>query len=62
MEMMANCIEVPVSYKGMMDGKETPLKLSAEDIVYVPVNKIKAIFSTSSSLIGQTAAAAIYVH
>ena len=55
-------IEVPVSYKGMMDGKETPLKLSAEDIVYVPVNKIKAIFSTSSSLIGQTAAAAIYVH
>jgi polysaccharide export outer membrane protein len=55
-------IEVPVSYKGMMDGKEAPLKLQAEDIVYVPVNKLKAIFSTSSSLIGQTAAAAIYVH
>ena len=50
-------IEVPVSYKGMMDGKEVPLRLQAGDIVYVPVNKIKAIFSTSSSLIGQTAAA-----
>jgi len=55
-------LEVPVSYKGMMDGKEVPLKLQAGDIVYVPVNKIKAIFSTSSSLIGQTAAAAIYTH
>jgi polysaccharide biosynthesis/export protein len=55
-------IEVPVSYKGMMDGKEAPLKLQAEDIVYVPVNKLKAVFSTSSSLIGQTAAAAIYIH
>jgi polysaccharide export outer membrane protein len=55
-------IDVPISYNGMMDGKVAPMKLQAEDIVYVPVNKLKAFFSTSSSLIGQTAAAAIYVH
>jgi polysaccharide export outer membrane protein len=54
-------IEVPISYNDMMKGKEVPLKLEAEDIVYVPVNHLKAFFSTSSSLVGQMAAAAIYV-
>ena len=53
-------VDVPVSYNRMMDGKEAPMTLAAGDIVYVPVSKIKAVFSTSSSLIGQTAAASIY--
>ncbi len=53
--------EVPVPYNRIMDGKEAPMTLAAGDIVYVPVNKIKAIFNTSSSLIGETAAASIYV-
>ena len=54
-------LEVPVPYNRIMSGKEVPLTLAAGDIVYVPVNKIKAIFNTSSSLIGETAAASIYV-
>lgn len=52
--------EIPISYKQMMEGKVTPIKLDAEDIVYVPVSKVKAFFSTGSSLIGQTTAATIY--
>jgi polysaccharide export outer membrane protein len=54
-------VEIPVSYKDIMDGKEQPMSLSAGDIVYCPVNKAKAILSTTTGLIGQTAAAAIYV-
>lgn len=53
-------LEVPVPYDRMMDGKEVPMKLAAGDIVYVPVSKMKAVFSTGSSLIGQTTAATIY--
>lgn len=54
-------VEIPVSYKDIMDGKEKPLSLSAGDIVYCPVNKIKTVLGTATGLIGQTAAAAIYV-
>jgi polysaccharide export outer membrane protein len=53
-------VDVPVSYKRMMDGKEVPMDLEAGDIVYVPVSKIKAVFTASSTLIGQTTAATIY--
>jgi polysaccharide export outer membrane protein len=53
--------DLPVSYNHMMEGKEVPMTLQAGDIVYVPVSKVKAMFSTSSSLIGETASAAIYV-
>jgi polysaccharide export outer membrane protein len=54
-------LEVPVPYNKIMNGKQVPMALVAGDIVYVPVSKIKAVFTTSSSLIGQTAAASIYV-
>ena len=53
-------VEVPVSYKRIMDGKEEPMQLAAGDIVYVPVSKVKSVFTASSSLIGQTTAATIY--
>ena len=53
--------EVPVPYNRIMNGKEAPMTLAAGDIVYVPVNHIKAVFTSSSSLIGETAAASIYV-
>jgi len=56
-----NPVEVPVSYNKMMDGKEKPLQLAAGDIVYVPISKTKAILSSTTTLIGQTAAASIYV-
>jgi polysaccharide export outer membrane protein len=53
-------VDIPVSYNKIMDGKEVPMTLMAGDIVYVPVSKAKAVFATSSSLIGETASATIY--
>ncbi len=52
--------EIPVSYKNIADGKEKPIQLEAEDIVYVPVSKVKSIFTAGSTIIGQTASASIY--
>ncbi len=52
--------DIPVSYKDISDGKEKPLQLEAEDIVYVPVSKVKSIFTAGSTIIGQTASASIY--
>jgi hypothetical protein len=46
----------------MMDGKDVPMNLAAGDIVYVPVSKVKTFFTSTTGLIGQTAAATIYVH
>ena len=54
-------VEIPVSYKKIMDGKEPPLMLAAGDIVYVPVSKMKTALSSTMGVIGQTSAAAIYV-
>ena len=56
-----NPIEVPVSYNKIMAGKEKPLQLAAGDIVYVPISKTKTVLSSTTTLIGQTAAASIYV-
>jgi polysaccharide export outer membrane protein len=53
-------VEIPVSYKKIMDGKEPPMLLAAGDIVYVPVSKMKTVLSSTTGLIGQTTAAAIY--
>lgn len=54
-------VEISVSYNKIMDGKEKPLQLAAGDIVYVPVSKTKSILGATTGLIGQTAAASIYV-
>lgn len=56
-----NPVEVPVSYKKIMDGKEKPLQLAAGDIVYVPISHAKAVFASTTTLLGETAAASIYV-
>ncbi len=54
-------VEVPVSYKKIMDGKEQPLSLAAGDIVYVPISRVKTVLGSTIGLVGQTSAAAIYV-
>lgn len=56
-----NPVEYKVSYNNIMDGKEKPIQLAAGDIVYVPISKTKAILGSTTTLIGQTAAASIYV-
>jgi polysaccharide biosynthesis/export protein len=52
--------EIPVSYKRMTEGKEAPMQLNAEDIVYCPVSKTKAVLSAGTSFAGQVTAATIY--
>ena len=54
-------IEIPVSYKKIMDGKEPPMNLTAGDIVYVPISRVKTILSSTTGLVAQTTSAAIYV-
>jgi polysaccharide biosynthesis/export protein len=54
-------VEIPVSYKKIMDGKEEPLNLAAGDIVYVPVSRVKTVLGSTTGVVGQTTAAAIYV-
>lgn len=55
-------LDFPLSYDAISKGKQTPLLLQAQDIVYVPTSKIKAIFSTTQAIFGQAAAAAIITH
>jgi polysaccharide biosynthesis/export protein len=54
-------LEIPISYKKIMDGKQQPMELAAGDIVYVPVSHMKTVLSSTTGLVGQTTAAAIYV-
>lgn len=52
--------EIPVPYSHIMKGKDVPLELEAQDIVYVPVSKIKSIFTGGANIVGETSSAAIY--
>lgn len=54
-------VETPVSYKKIMDGKQSPMELAAGDIVYVPVSRVKTILGSTTGLVAQTTAATIYV-
>ncbi|MDI3254763.1 MAG: polysaccharide biosynthesis/export family protein [Bacillota bacterium] len=55
-----NLSEIPIDYKDIVSGKQKPIQLEAEDIVYVPVSKLKSVFTAGSGIIGQTGAATIY--
>jgi polysaccharide export outer membrane protein len=55
-----NTSDIPIAYKAIVDGKDTPLQLKAEDIVYVPVSKLKTAFTAGATIIAQAGAATIY--
>ncbi|MGB9408357.1 MAG: polysaccharide biosynthesis/export family protein [Terracidiphilus sp.] len=52
-------LDFPISYKSMMKGTQTPLLLQAQDIVYVPMSKVKATFTSAEGIIQAAASAAI---
>jgi len=52
-------LDFPLSYDGIAKGSQTPLVLEAQDIVYVPMSKVKATFSTATGIISSAASAAI---
>lgn len=49
-----------LSYDGIADGKQVPMALEPEDIVYVPMSKIRATFADASSILSSAASATIY--
>ena len=52
--------EIPVPYGDITKGKATPLTLQAEDMVYVPVSKIKTALTSGMGIMSSTASALIY--
>jgi polysaccharide export outer membrane protein len=50
--------EVPVHYRDVVKGKLPPPTLQAEDVVYVPVSKVKTV--VSAGLVASTASAMVY--
>ncbi|HTF64537.1 MAG TPA: SLBB domain-containing protein, partial [Edaphobacter sp.] len=49
---------IPVSYRKISKGKEVPLQLQAEDILYVPISKLKSV--ATAGVAGSTSSALIY--
>jgi polysaccharide biosynthesis/export protein len=49
-----------LSYDGIADGKQVPMALEPEDIVYVPMSKIKATLADTTSILSSAASASIY--
>lgn len=50
--------EIPVSYRKITKGKQVPPQLHAEDILYVPISKLKSV--ATAGLLGTTSSALIY--
>jgi len=53
-------VEFGLNYQDMVNGKITPPQLQAQDIVYVPVSKLKNALTDSTSVISSATSAAIY--
>jgi polysaccharide export outer membrane protein len=53
-------LDLPLSYNAIAKGTQTPLELQPQDIVYVPMSKVKATLFSTEGVIGSTATAAIY--
>ena len=53
-------VMIPVNYRKLTDGHEVPLQLHAQDIVYVPMSKVKSVFTSGSALVGEMGSATIY--
>ncbi len=54
-------VEIPVRLDQMENGKQPPLMLQANDIVYVPFSWMKNVAMNSASIAASTAGAAVYV-
>lgn len=52
-------LDFPLSYDAIAKGTQTPLALHAQDIVYVPMSKVKASLSSATGIISSAASAAI---
>jgi polysaccharide export outer membrane protein len=55
-------VEYPINYTAISKGKQIPLRLQAQDIVYVPVSKIKTVFTSGASLINEAAYSSVILY
>lgn len=55
-------LDFPLSYNGIAKGTQTPLLLQAQDIVYVPMSKVKSLFSSAQGIIVEATSAAIVAY
>lgn len=53
--------EIPIPYRAIVKGKIVPMRLQAEDIIYIPISKIKTVLGSGLVNTG-VAAAVIYDH
>lgn len=53
-------LDFELSYDGLTRGSQAPLELMAQDIVYVPMSKIKATLMDTTALISTAISSAIY--
>ncbi len=49
-----------LSYNGIADGKQIPMALEPEDIVYVPMSKVRATFTDTTAILSAATSASIY--
>ncbi len=53
-------LDFQLSYDGVVKGTQTPLDLRAQDIIYVPMSKVKATLSDATGIISTALSASIY--
>jgi polysaccharide biosynthesis/export protein len=53
-------VDIPLPYKKQIRGQSAEVQLRARDVLYVPTSKVKAIFSSGSSILSAAASATIY--
>jgi len=53
-------LDFELNYDGIAKGTQTPLDLQAQDIVYVPMDKIKATLTDATTILSAATSAAIY--
>ena len=52
--------EIPIPYRDMVKGNVAPLRLQAEDVIYVPISKVKVILG--AGLVNTAVSAAVIYH
>lgn len=53
-------VDIPLSYKKLVRGQTSDVQLQARDVLYVPTDNLKSIFSNGSSILAAASSASIY--
>jgi polysaccharide biosynthesis/export protein len=53
-------VDIPLQYQKVVRGRSADMELHATDVVYVPISRVKAALTNSSSILSAAASASIY--